>query len=923
MLNGMTTEQEHTESGDNTRLRADIRDMVRILGDVIKDEWGEEFFNLVEDVRTTTRALRDAPDPQRLQALIDGLDLASLEQIQRLVRAFTIYFHLANTAEQHHRISPELSAAEHDAFAVLQRASAAGLTGDELRHYYEHMQVRPVFTAHPTEAARRSILSKLQALDEALRDWQDGSGGPGKRARAQRRMAEVIEGIVQTDELRLDRPEPRDEAGNVLYYLEQLFEGIVAESVEGFYEALEAAGVSGERPQRSPIRFGTWVGGDRDGNPNVTSDVTRAVLGMQNERALRLIRGHVEQVFGELSQSSKIVEISPELTASLESERLLMPDVWDRNLRLHAEEPYRLKCLFILARLDNALVVAESWEAPAGPVYYSAADLQADLLMMHRSLMEHRGETVAAGRLQRLITNIASFGLTLAQMDIREDSAITNVAVLELLQLAGTADLDEPFESDVRRAEVMTAELSSRRPLMAPVTKPSARTQEVLDVMSLVREAQDRFGAEAIDTWIVTMTRHEADLLGVLILARETGLFYPARDVARLKVVPLFETIDDLRSAARVMDAYWSIPEVRRMVELQGNVAEVMVGYSDSNKDGGITTSNWELHRAQRELLACAQRYGISVVFFHGRGGSVGRGGGPTRDAILAQPAGTVNGRIKLTEQGEVISDHYGNRTIAASQVNIFLSSVTEASLLNDRPEPESGDYERWSGTMDGISGAAYAKYRSLVEREGFVQYFLSSTPLEELGDLNIGSRPARRRGQVEGIAQLRAIPWVFAWTQSRQIVPGWYGFGTAMEQAVAESGIETLQEMFRRWRFLQTLMSNIEMSLTKTDMDIAERYVQDLVDPSLHHIFDDIREEHARTVHCVRELTEQGELLDRLPVLQRTLRVRAPYIDPLNYLQILLLRRIRAAGEDADPLLRRSLLLSINGIAAGLKNTG
>jgi phosphoenolpyruvate carboxylase len=359
------------------------------------------------------------------------------------------------------------------------------------------------------------------------------------------------------------------------------------------------------------------------------------------------------------------------------------------------------------------------------------------------------------------------------------------------------------------------------------------------------------------------------------------------------------------------------------MLALQGDVAEVMVGYSDSNKDGGITTSNWELYRAQQALLEVARRHGISLVFFHGRGGSVGRGGGPTRDAILAQPAGSVNGRIKLTEQGEVISDHYGNRTIAAAQVDIFLAAVAEASLLDDAAPAVAGQQERWAAVMDGISASAYAKYRSLVEHEGFVPYFLSSTPIEELADLNMGSRPARRRGQADGIAELRAIPWVFAWTQSRQIIPGWYGFGTAIEAAVETGGLDLLRAMFAGWPFVQSLVSNIEMALTKTDMEIAERYVQDLVDPRLHPIFEDIRREHARTLRWVLALTGQRELLDRLPVLQRTLRVRAPYIDPLNYLQILLLRRIRAAGTDADPLLRRSLLLSINGIAAGLKNTG
>jgi phosphoenolpyruvate carboxylase len=492
-----------------------------------------------------------------------------------------------------------------------------------------------------------------------------------------------------------------------------------------------------------------------------------------------------------------------------------------------------------------------------------------------------------------------------------------------LLELAGNAATERDGDSVETDAALMAVELANRRPLLAPAARPAPSTREVLAVLELVREAQERFGRETIDTWIVTMTHHAGDLLAVLLLAREAGLFYPAGDVARLKVVPLFETIEDLRGASGVMDAYWSVPEVRRMLALQGDVAEVMVGYSDSNKDGGITTSNWELYRAQQALLEVARRHGISLVFFHGRGGSVGRGGGPTRDAILAQPAGSVNGRIKLTEQGEVISDHYGNRTIAAAQVDIFLAAVAEASLLDDAAPAVAGQQERWAAVMDGISAAAYAKYRSLVEHEGFVPYFLSSTPIEELADLNMGSRPARRRGQADGIAELRAIPWVFAWTQSRQIIPGWYGFGTAIEAAVETGGLDLLRAMFAGWPFVQSLVSNIEMALTKTDMEIAERYVQDLVDPRLHPIFEDIRREHARTLRWVLALTGQRELLDRLPVLQRTLRVRAPYIDPLNYLQILLLRRIRAAGADADPLLRRSLLLSINGIAAGLKNTG
>jgi phosphoenolpyruvate carboxylase len=370
------------------------------------------------------------------------------------------------------------------------------------------------------------------------------------------------------------------------------------------------------------------------------------------------------------------------------------------------------------------------------------------------------------------------------------------------------------------------------------------------------------------------------------------------------------------------MDEYWSVPEVRRLVSLAGDVAEVMVGYSDSNKDGGITTSNWELYRAQRELLQCGRKHGISVQFFHGRGGSVGRGGGPTRDAILALPAGTVNGQIKITEQGEVVSDHWGNRSIAASQLNLFLTSVTDATLFHADPIHDLDTNDRWASTMEAVSEWAFAKYRSLVTADGFVEYFLSSTPVEELGEMNIGSRPARRQSQGASLSSLRAIPWVFGWTQSRQIVPGWYGLGTALERAREQGLGDQLDDMFQNWRFLRSLVSNVEMALAKADMDIAARYVHDLVPLRLQGMFAGIRDEFDRTLRQVKLLTGQDELLESFPVLQRTLRVREPYIDPLNYLQVLLLRRMRS-DNDASPNTRRALLLSINGIAAGLKNTG
>ena len=466
------------QTANDAALRADIRELGRILGEVIQDQWGREFFDLVEEVRVWTRDLRETPDPQRLQQLIERLDGVPLDEMELLVRAFTIYFHLANTAEQHHRISLDFGATKYDAAGVLARALDAGVTPDDLRRFYDTLHIRPVFTAHPTEAQRRSILFKLQALDEALSNGAtyplpllfissppEGRGPGGGLSPTRRRIAELIEGIVQTDELRLEKPEPLDESRNVIYYVEEMFDRTVTDAVEGLFDALVAAGMPGEPGLSSPIRFGTWVGGDRDGNPNVTSKVSRATLGLQHERALRLLSDEVREVAQELSQSTKIADISEELAASLGSERELMPEAWEEYHRLNAEEPYRLKCAFMYQRLQNGLAVARSWDPPSGPVYNSSAQLLDDLSMMRRSLVAYSGRRVAAGRLQRLITNVATFGLTLTQMDVREDAAVTNAAISELLRMAGVVIKDA---SPRGLARTMTVELAGRRPLPPP-----------------------------------------------------------------------------------------------------------------------------------------------------------------------------------------------------------------------------------------------------------------------------------------------------------------------------------------------------------------------------------------------------------------------------------------------------------------------
>ncbi|MDP6823342.1 MAG: phosphoenolpyruvate carboxylase [Dehalococcoidia bacterium] len=926
-MNTRNSDGNDPRDGDGERaLRADIRLLGDVLGHVLRSQFGDELYELEESVRARTRSLRETPDPQLQSDLFKELDGTPLYSAVRLVRAFTIYFHLANTAEQIHRVDtmsqgPGGDDPLGDAF---ERVAAARLTTDEIESFARRLDVRPVFTAHPTEAARRSILDKLRTIHQLLEERSHSSTTERRRGRIDRRITELVEAIVQTDELHQDRPEPIDEARNIIYYLEALFDEVVPDVMESLEEGLAAAGAE-PGPGTTPLRFGSWVGGDRDGNPNVTAETTSEVLRLQNQRALRLLRDAIRGMARELSQSTHIIDVSDDLLASLERDRVAMPSVYEQFKRLNADEPYRMKCAYMYERVINALAVARTDDPPRGPVYVSGGELVDDLTLMSDSMRANSGGNVAAGRLGRLTRSARVFGLTLAALDVRQDSSVTNAAVGELFDLV-SGDANGAFAglSRQERVDRLTDELDGSRTLRTPTATYTPETRETLDVLRVVRGAQDRYGGESVDTWIVSMTNEVDDLLAPIVMAREAGLIDLRSDLARIDVVPLFETIGALRASADVMDRYWSIPSVRRLVELRGGVAEVMVGYSDSNKDGGIATSQWELYRAQRALRAVAAKHGLAVRLFHGRGGSTGRGGGPTRDAILSQPARTVDGRIKTTEQGEVIADNYGTPELARRHLEMMTAAVAEASLLHTEPRHDEATVSRWTDTMAVISDTAFKKYRSLLDTEGLVDYFLAATPVEELAEMNIGSRPARRGGAISGIGSLRAIPWVFGWTQSRQIVPGWYGVGAALAEARSSGMADLVDEMFREWSFFRAFVSNVEMTLAKTDMDIASLYVSELVPQEFRHIFDDIRSEHERALAGVLDVTQQDNLLDAFPVLQRTLAVREAYIAPLSYLQVSLLgRRRREAAEERDPLLRRALLLSINGIAAGLKNTG
>lgn len=906
-------------------LRADIRRLGGLLGETLTRQTGPQLLDLVEAVRATTKEMRasdtddDAAGSRRLEQLLGALEM---HEIIDLVRAFTAYFHLANVAEQTHRVGDLVEADDDRTLAAtVDRVLEAELDPVLVHQVVERLELRPVFTAHPTEAARRSLLTKLAQVADLLERRASQRCTTSERHRIDRRLSELIDQMWQTDELRADRPQPIDEARSAVFYLDQVSAHVMPDLGDEIAHQLDRLSIAHDS-QRPVIRFGSWVGGDRDGNPSVTPQVTLAVVELNHEHGLRVLIEKVEGTAEELSSSTRIVGLEEELAASLEQDRHLLPEVWRRFHRLNTDEPYRLKLAYVHQRLVNTrLRIGDGTRHRPGMDYSSPSEMADDLHLMADSLRVNAGELIADGVLDRLIRTVETFGFHVATLDVREHALRHHEALAELYD---RLDESYPLEPDDRaeRQRLLMSELASRRPLAGPATTLSEGPSRTLDTFRTIRSILDRFGDQVIESYVVSMTSDVDDVLAATVLAREAGLVDLSADVARIGIVPLFETIDELRRAGELLDRLLGIPEYRRLVKLRGDLQEVMLGYSDSNKAGGITTSQWEIYKAQRLLRNAAERHGVLLRLFHGRGGTIGRGGGPAHEAILAQPYGTIDGPIKVTEQGEVISDKYGLPSLAYRNLELALASVLEASLLHRVSRQPKEVLDVWTETMEVVSEAAYDAYRRLVETEGLVEYFLSSTPVEELAEMNIGSRPSRRPGGGTGLDDLRAIPWVFGWTQSRQIVPGWFGVGTGLEAARQAGRWDVIEQMFEKWSYLQTFVGNVEMTMTKTDLTIASRYVHRLVEPRLHGLFDVITDEFHRTEDQLRQLTG-GPLLARDPVLARTLSVRDYYLDPLNHLQVDLLARTRTTTENTIPALQRALLLTVNGIAAGMRNTG
>ena len=896
-------------AADDAALRSDVRRLGDLLGQTLVRQEGPELLELVEKVR---KAVREGDGAELLASL-------SVEDSVQLVRAFSTYFNLANIAEQVHRARVLADARAEggswlaravDKIEAALKAQTPGheLTREEISHWISEMSVRPVFTAHPTEAARRSVLNKMGRVADLLDDSRNASQSD--------RLAETIDLLWQTDELRVGQPEPLDEAMNALYYLDDLFRQTVPEVLNDFAREMKRIDVVVPVTAR-PLSFGSWIGGDRDGNPNVTAKVTTDAMILQVGHAIRVSIDAMNNLRQMLSISTRIIGATPELTASVEIDLKHLPEFEPRFLRLNSQEPYRLKATAIVHRL----ALTRDRHAKGGPHvehrdYADTAELIKDLTLMRDSLFAHKGELIATGLLERTIRTVAAFGITHATMDIREHSDAHHHVLSQATATDGYIE-----KSHDEKFEILTALLAADANL--DVTALDAHGQKTLDTFFAIADLIDRFGSQAIETYIVSMTKGADDLIAAVVIAQQAGLVHLKNKKARIGFAPLLETVAELRAAGEILEKLLSNPAYRSLVALRGDIQEVMLGYSDSNKDAGIATSQWEIHRAQRSLRDVAMKYGVKLRLFHGRGGSVGRGGGPTYEALVALPWGSVDGQIKMTEQGEVISDKYSLPSLARENVELTLAASLEATVLNRGPRQSVEDLSNWNNCMQLVSDNSFTAYRTLIDHPDLPAYFYASTPVEQLGNLFLGSRPSRRPDASGGLDSLRAIPWVFGWTQSRQIVPGWFGVGSGLKAAreAGQSGV--LTTMLTQWHFFHTFISNVEMTLAKTDLVLARRYVEALVPKELHHFLDQIQAEFDLTVSEILLLTGKKSLLGDQEILARTLQVRDAYLSPIHLLQINLLKRVREAGDEADPILRRALLLTINGVAAGLRNTG
>jgi phosphoenolpyruvate carboxylase len=907
-------------------LRDDIRLLGRILGDTVRSQEGEPVFAVVEHIRRSSIRFHREEDEAARHELEATLNSLSHGQSIQIIRAFSYFSQLANIAEDQHHIrrtrAHALAAStprEGTMAHALTRARDAAISRSKLQNFFTNAIVCPVLTAHPTEVRRKSTIDREMEVAHLLAERDRLRLTPEEAAANEETLRRAVLTLWQTSMLRGSRLKVVDEIANGLSYYDYTF----LFELPRFYAILEdqlvstdAAWDGFELP--SFLRVGSWIGGDRDGNPFVTAEVLRQALGMQSERALKCYLDEVHLLGGELSLDARLVTVSDQL-------KDLAARSPDRSPQ-RRNEPYRLAVSGIYARLAataRELGQAEASRHAVGEAapYAEAAEFVADLGILYHSLTANGSATLARGRLRSLRRAANTFGFYLAGIDLRQNSEVHERTVGELFEMTSTAS-NYAGLTEAGRISLLRRELKTARLLSSPFLRYSAETASELTIMREAADAHRRYGKAAVPNYVISKTNGVSDLLEVGLLLKEAGLLRPRERELDVNIVPLFETISDLRNCGSIMDELLAMPEYLCLLEGRGRAQEVMLGYSDSNKDGGFLTSGWELYKAEIALIDTFRRHGVTLRLFHGRGGSVGRGGGPSYQAILAQPSGAVQGQIRITEQGEVIAAKYSQADVGRRNLEILAAASLEATLLQpDQPAPR----EEYFATMEELSNHAYRAYRNLVyETAGFDRYFWQSTVIGEIANLHIGSRPASRKNSTS-IEDLRAIPWVFGWSQCRLMLPGWYGFGTAIKAWLAvrpRHGMRILREMYREWPFFQTLLSNMDMVLAKSNIAIASRYAELVEDIELREaIFPRLRAEWQYTIEMLLAITGQHALLDQNPLLARSIKNRFPYLDPLNHVQIELLKRHRAG--DTDERVVQAIHLTINGIAAGLRNSG
>ena len=936
-------------------LKEDIRLLGRLLGDVLRDQEGDAVFDVVETIRQTAVRFRRESDLEAGTELDKLLKKLTRDQTNSVVRAFSYFSHLANIAEdQHHNrrrrahllagSSPQPGSVAH----ALTKLDDAGVSGATVRNFLKDALISPVLTAHPTEVQRKSTLDAEREIARLLAE-RDQPHTPKELRDNTELLRGRIATLWQTRMLRYTKLTVADEIENALSYhritflreLPALYDDIESEIATQF--PTRARQTAGSTSLSSYVQMGSWIGGDRDGNPNVNAGTMQYALQQQSTTILDFYLDEVHALGAELSVSTLMVSVNPELQTLAEAS----PDTSEHR----SDEPYRRALIGIYARLaatarDLGATNILRHEVGSAAHYATVKEFTQELQIIEDSLIANHGSALVKPRLSTLKRASEIFGFHLASLDMRQSSDVHERVLTELFARSNV-EANYNQLSEEQKIALLLAEMQNPRPLYSPYVSYSDETNSELSILRMAREIRQRYGARAIRNYIISHTETVSDLLEVLVLQQETGLLRkqldatqtPAEAVANtepeLMVIPLFETIPDLRAAAEIMNQWMGLPPVARLIVEQGRLQEVMLGYSDSNKDGGFLTSNWELYKAEIELVRVFDRAGVKLRLFHGRGGTDGRGGGPSYQAILAQPPGTVNGQIRLTEQGEIIASKFSNPEIGRRNLELLVAATLEASLMPDAAVgKQAKKLSEFEQLMDGLSERAYQAYRNLVyETPGFTDYFFEATPIAEIAELNIGSRPASRKS-TRRIEDLRAIPWGFSWGQCRLLLPGWYGFGSALSAWLNEGDAKsktqkmtTLRTMYKEWPFFATLLSNMDMVLAKTDLAVASRYAGLVTDRKLRNsIFKRIVQEHELTSSLLSSITGAKERLASNPLLARSIKNRFAYLDPLNHLQVELIKRHRsvtASGKTLEERVKRGIHLSINGIAAGLRNTG